>query len=52
MYEQQSAVDWGHIMNDSGAELLIVASKAVYERVCHIINAYIISIYIYNIMEL
>ena len=32
MYEQQAVADWGHILKDSGAQQLIVASKMVYER--------------------
>eukprot|EP00047_Mylnosiga_fluctuans_P005248 m.239315 g.239315 ORF g.239315 m.239315 type:complete len:635 (+) comp13461_c0_seq1:85-1989(+) len=32
MYEQQQPADWGHILRDSGANVLLVSSKAVLDR--------------------
>ncbi len=38
MYESQLPKDWEYICRDSGAKILVVANKAIYDKVQHFFN--------------
>lgn len=38
MYESQTIEDWTYIIRDSGAKLLLVKNKAIFDRITHLIE--------------